>query len=80
MLKRLLFGTTNLAKVDYVKTVIKTLPIEIFSLNDLNINISIEEDGKNPGENALIKSKSYYLESKMPTFSFDSGFIHRKIF
>ncbi|HYH01700.1 MAG TPA: non-canonical purine NTP pyrophosphatase [Bacillota bacterium] len=73
MSKKLLFGTTNRAKLDYVKTVIQPLPIDIVSLNDLKIDILVEENGVNPGENALIKSRAYYLASHIPTFSFDSG-------
>ncbi len=70
---QLLFGTTNPAKIEYVRTVLKPLPIEILWLNDLNIDIDVAEDGINPGDNALIKSMAYYRESKIPTFSFDSG-------
>lgn len=73
MTKKILFGTTNQGKIAYVKRILKSLPLEVISISDMNINIDVEEDGKTTGENALKKSLEYYAKSKIPTFSFDSG-------
>lgn len=73
MLKKLLFGTTNKAKIEYVKTIVKDLPLEILSLEDVGINLEVDEDGQSPGENALKKSRAYFSVGRVPTFSFDSG-------
>ena len=65
---KLLYATTNNAKLKSMQRIANTLDIEIFGLKDLE-NISefkniklpqIDESGKNPLENAIIKAKAYY--------------------
>ena len=46
---------------------------EILSLNDVNINIEIVENGKNYYENALIKAKKIFELTNIPTIADDSG-------
>ena len=78
---KLLYGTTNLAKLESMKRVTKILGLEIFGLNELkempefeNILITeIDEKGSNPLENATIKAKSYFNTLMIPVFSCDSG-------
>lgn len=73
MKKKVLFGTTNPSRLARLRAVAKTLPIEIVGLKDLDINIDVNEDGKTPEENAVIKVKEYFKVSKVPTFSIDAG-------
>ena len=73
MKKKLLFGTTNLAKFERLRAIVTTLPMEILSLSDLNINLEIEENEQTLKENAVKKAKAYFRASKIPTFSIDSG-------
>ena len=78
---KLLYGTTNHAKLISMQRVTKKIEIEIFGLNDLykipefkNIQLpDVDENGKNPLENATIKAKAYYELLKIPVFSCDSG-------
>ncbi len=71
--RKLLFGTTNLAKFERLKAIVITLPLEILSLSDLNIDLEIEENEQTLEENALKKAGAYFRASKIPTFSMDSG-------
>ena len=48
---------------------------EIFTLNDLNISVDVEETGNTFEENAEIKATFYSKLSKMPTISEDSGLV-----
>ncbi|MDF2540984.1 MAG: nucleoside triphosphatase [Herbinix sp.] len=70
---RLLLGTSNKSKLEYMKTYFKEGEIEVFTPKDLNIEIEIEEYGITPLENARIKALAYYEESKTPVIAFDSG-------
>jgi inosine/xanthosine triphosphate pyrophosphatase family protein len=72
-LKRILLGTTNPAKINIVRTALKTLPIMVLTLGDLNINYSVKEDGQTSEENAQLKARSYYDASHMPTLAIDGG-------
>ncbi|WIV11578.1 non-canonical purine NTP pyrophosphatase [Proteiniborus sp. MB09-C3] len=71
---RLLYGTSNLAKIKHMKEMLKGVDIEIISLRDIgNPDIaSINEIGNDPLENAKIKAMAYYRELKIPVFSCDS--------
>ena len=44
----------------------------MLTLKDLNINIKVEEIGKNAIENAYIKAKSYYEVAHIPTIGMDN--------
>ncbi len=72
---KLLYGTSNSAKIQHMKRMIDKLEIEVVSLNDIgNPAIKqISEIGNDPLENARIKAMSYYRELKIPVFSCDSG-------
>ena len=71
---RILYGTTNQAKLDSMKRITKVLGIEIIGLKDVNQPLPhIEESGKNPLENAKMKAEAYYKAFSMPVFTCDSG-------
>ena len=78
---KLLYATTNQAKLISMQRVTNSLNIEIIGLQDLqnlqefkNIELpQIDESGKNPLENAIIKAKAYYKVLQIPLFSCDSG-------
>lgn len=71
---KVLYGTTNQAKLDSMKRITKSLDLEIIGLKDLNRPLpQIEENGSNPLENAKIKAQAYYEAFAMPVFSCDSG-------
>ena len=78
---KLLYGTNNQAKLESMKRITNQLGIEIYGFGDLrnmpdfkNVKLpDIEETGKNPLENAIIKAKEYYKILRIPLFSCDSG-------
>lgn len=72
MMKYLL-ATTNKAKIRYYGTKLKEKGIDIVTLNDLNIDIDVDETGKDPIENAIIKASEYNKVSSMPTIALDEG-------
>lgn len=71
---KLLYGTTNRAKVAAMEHATKPLGIEIISLNDLDRELpKVEECGQTPLENSRMKAEAYYKAFGMPVFSCDSG-------
>jgi len=71
---KILYGTTNYGKSQAMKGNLEGLPLEITDLKELALPIPrVEESGKNPLENAVIKAEAYYKAFKMPVFSCDSG-------
>ena len=71
---KLLYGTTNPAKLASMKRILDTLSIEMIGLSDLGQKIPrIEETGNSPLENAVLKATAYYEAFGMPVFSCDSG-------
>ena len=71
---KLIYGTINKAKIQFMKRSVESLGIEILSLNDVRApNLEIDESGNTPIENAKIKALAYYHALKQPVFSCDSG-------
>ena len=68
-----LFATTNKAKIRRYGTRLIENGIEILTLDDLNIDVDINENGNNPIENAIIKATSYNKMSNMVTIAMDDG-------
>lgn len=69
---KVLFATTNLAKVRKYKEKLKESGIELITINDLDFKLDIDENGKNAIENAYIKAKTYYDVVKIPTIGMDN--------
>lgn len=68
---KILFATTNPAKIKrYVDILIKE-GIEVLTLNDLNIKIKVIESGKNALENAILKATAYYNITNITTIAID---------
>lgn len=68
---KVLFATTNPAKIKKYSTRLEKMGIEVLTLKDLEIDIHVEENGKNSIENAYIKAKAYYDIAKITTISMD---------
>jgi XTP/dITP diphosphohydrolase len=77
-MKKVLFGTRNKARLAYLQEILKDLPIEIISLNDLEIDHTVEEIGRMPINNSIKKALEYFRQANMPTFSIDSGLFIEK--
>ena len=57
---KVLFATTNPAKVRKYSDELNKKNIDLLTIKDLNMNLKIDENGKNALENAYIKAKTYY--------------------
>lgn len=68
-----LLATTNKAKIRYYGTKLRECGIEIVTLEELNISCDVDETGKNPIDNAIIKASAYSKLSGMPTIALDEG-------
>ncbi len=66
-------ATTNDSKMKEYRELIKGLPITLYSIKDLNLNIEVEENGTTYKENALIKAKALQKFTNLPILSDDSG-------
>ncbi len=54
--RRLILSTGNFNKVEEIKDILKDLPIDVLSKDDLGFkDLEIEEDGKTLEENAIKK-------------------------
>lgn len=70
---KILFATTNPAKVKTYASRLIEKGYEIVTLKDLKIDIDVEENGTTPLENAIIKAKEYHKISNLPTIAMDEG-------
>lgn len=71
---KILYGTTNPAKLSSMRKWLSELDIELVSLNDMSGDIpDVPETGDTPLENAQQKALAYYKAFRMPVFSCDSG-------
>ena len=72
-MKKVLFATTNPAKVAKYKNALEKIGIELITINDIGFKLDINENGKNAIENAYIKAKAYYDKAKIPTIGMDNN-------
>lgn len=70
---KILFATTNPAKIERYSSKLEEKGIEILTLKDINIKLKIDENGKNAIENAYIKAKAYFEETKITTIAVDDN-------
>ena len=71
---KILYGTTNEAKVKHMEKILDGMDIEIIGLNNIcKKPPKIIEDGKTPLENARKKAEAYFKRFKTPVFACDSG-------
>ena len=70
---RVLFATTNPAKIERYANKLRERNIEIITIKDLGINLKPAETGKNAIENAYIKAKAYYDATKITTIGMDNS-------
>lgn len=69
----LIIATRNLGKVNEIKTILKGIPYQIKTLDDVDISDKIEETGKNYEENAILKAKTIGEKVHNITLAEDSG-------
>lgn len=76
---KVLFATTNPAKVRRYKDALEEKGIELITLKDLDFKLKIEENGKDAIENAYIKAKAYYDATKIPTIGMDNSLFIKEL-
>lgn len=59
-MKKLILASNNQKKIKEMKEILKSMPVEVKSLKDENINIEVEEDGMTFEENARKKAQEIY--------------------
>lgn len=70
-MKKILFATSNEAKVKRFKDKLLNKGIELLSLKDLDVSLTIEENGTSAIENALIKARAYSDKVDIPVIAMD---------
>lgn len=70
---KVLFATKNPAKVKKYVDIIKKNGIELITANDVDIDINVDENGKNAIENAYIKAKTYYDATGIVSIGMDNN-------
>lgn len=72
-MEKVLFATTNPAKIQYYTKELIKRGIEVVTLKELGIQLEIEENGKDAEENAKIKALAYYQKTRLTTISVDDN-------
>lgn len=72
-MKQVLFATGNPTKAKRFSKGLKEKGIEVVTLNDIDTEIEIEENGKDAIENALIKARAYSKVVDIPVFAMDDN-------
>ena len=72
-MKKVLFATENASKAKRFRDKLLKNNIEIITINDLAEKISVEENGKDAIENALIKARAYSKVENIPVFAMDDN-------
>lgn len=73
----MIFATNNKYKLQELQNIFNKKDIK--NLQELNIQMDVEENGKTFYENALIKAKAYYELTNIPTIADDSGLIFEEL-
>lgn len=72
-MKKLLIGTGNKTRLEYLKGMLQGLNMQVVGLKDVGITSKVAETGKTPLENSVIKAESYSKIACLPTLSVDTG-------
>lgn len=70
-MKKIVFATNNPTKSKRFSNGLLSYDIEVLSLKDLNINLKVEENGKDAIQNALIKARACFQKTNMPSIGMD---------
>lgn len=74
MKRKIVLSTGNLNKVDEIKNILKELPIEVISKNEINLkDLKIIEDGRTLEENSIKKAKALSDKIDYMVMADDSG-------
>lgn len=73
-MRKVLIGTTNPSKIEWLKGYLSEIPdVQCVTLKELGVTIDVEEEGKTPEENALLKCLAYHRATGLAVVGHDSG-------
>lgn len=72
---KILLASHNQHKASEIKDILKTLPIEIITLKDIDDQDEVEENGQSFADNALLKAQYYAKKYQLPVIADDSGLL-----
>lgn len=70
---KVLAATTNKGKIREIADILSSLGITIVTPRELNLQLTVNEDGATFAENAAIKAHAWSKASGLPTLADDSG-------
>jgi len=70
---KLYFATNNQHKLQEAKAILHEVGIDVLSLSDAGISLSVEETGDTFHDNAFLKAQALYEILQEPCFADDSG-------
>ena len=73
MKSRIIFATKNKGKIKEINMILRDLDVEVLSMEEINIDIDVIEDGKTFEENAIKKAKEIMEVTKEVVLADDSG-------
>lgn len=74
-MKKIVFATKNPSKGKRFSEGLLEKGIQVLTCTDLQIELAIEENGKNAVENALLKARACYNKTNLPSFATDDALI-----
>lgn len=77
-MEKLFYATHNQYKVQTMKNRLANLNIQVITPYDLDLHIEVEENENTVVENAILKAKSYYDITKIPTLGANSSLFVEK--
>ena len=75
---KVLFATTNEAKIKRYADKVRKNGIEVLTIKDLDFKLDVDENGKDAIENAYIKAKAYYDKTGIITIGMDNNLFFEK--
>lgn len=70
-MRKVIFATGNPSKARRFSDGLLKKEIEVLSLKDLEMDLEVNENGKNAVENALIKARTCFKKTNMPSIGMD---------
>lgn len=70
---KVLAATTNKGKIREIADILSSLGITIITPQELDLQLTVHEDGSTFAENAAIKARAWSKASGLPTLADDSG-------
>ena len=76
---KVLIATKNKGKIEKYSSILKKIGLDFYTLNDIDLDLQINENGETTTENAIIKARGYFEKVNTPVLADDSGLIIDKL-